>query len=439
MQRLKDILIGLLLVALLWVLNANAGNPAGPGTAPSSTSWYSIEDIYNRLNAGTAGSQSTFTEPSVAPGTGTMHTLNEVMDKAPAADNTNGAVPGHVLSGKTYWSLRTDGSGSSTWGVITSTLPTQTLTDSTTSIKAGFYNATTLESVDSDLVASNIKNGVDIFGVTGTVISATGTVTASYVLSGSTFSNATSAGLTGTMTNNGAVIYTPTSITQTVAAGYHNGEGKVKGDGDLAAANIKKDVEIFGVTGTFTTTIYRLGVPKTGYITDTVGVTGDDGELQKGVDLPSPRFTDNSDGTVTDNLTGLIWLTNANCSDTLGGVSGGLNSWADALTFANNLAHGDCGLSDNSSAGDWRLPNRFELKSLIHLGYFNPALSNTAGTAKWTEGNPFSGVQSSGYWSSSPLLSNGAHAWQVDLNSGEVRTNFKTANSNYVWPVRGGQ
>jgi hypothetical protein len=34
-----------------------------------------------------------------------------------------------------------------------------------------------------------------------------------------------------------------------------------------------------------------------------------------GVAWPNPRFTDNSDGTVTDNLTGLIWLKNANCTD----------------------------------------------------------------------------------------------------------------------------
>ena len=39
----------------------------------------------------------------------------------------------------------------------------------------------------------------------------------------------------------------------------------------------------------------------------------DDGAIRAGVPLPSPRFTDNSDGTVTDNLTGLIWLKNANC------------------------------------------------------------------------------------------------------------------------------
>jgi hypothetical protein len=41
--------------------------------------------------------------------------------------------------------------------------------------------------------------------------------------------------------------------------------------------------------------------------------TNDDGALQNGVTWPSPRFRDNCNGTVTDNLTGLIWLKNANC------------------------------------------------------------------------------------------------------------------------------
>ena len=43
--------------------------------------------------------------------------------------------------------------------------------------------------------------------------------------------------------------------------------------------------------------------------------TGDDGDLERGVEKPplKDRFTDNGDGTVTDNLTGLIWLKNADC------------------------------------------------------------------------------------------------------------------------------
>ena len=40
--------------------------------------------------------------------------------------------------------------------------------------------------------------------------------------------------------------------------------------------------------------------------------TGQDGEHPYGVSV-DPRFTNNNDGTITDNLTGLIWLQNASC------------------------------------------------------------------------------------------------------------------------------
>src|SRR5262249_50781841 len=39
----------------------------------------------------------------------------------------------------------------------------------------------------------------------------------------------------------------------------------------------------------------------------------DDGDVQAGVTQPTPRFNTNGDGTITDNLTGLMWLRNANC------------------------------------------------------------------------------------------------------------------------------
>src|SRR5262245_39263605 len=56
-------------------------------------------------------------------------------------------------------------------------------------------------------------------------------------------------------------------------------------------------------------------VPRTGQTTSYAA--GDDGALQKGVVLPTPRFTDNNNGTLTDNLTGLIWLKKANCAQFL--------------------------------------------------------------------------------------------------------------------------
>ena len=47
-------------------------------------------------------------------------------------------------------------------------------------------------------------------------------------------------------------------------------------------------------------------VPKSGQTTPYE--PGDDGYLQRGAAWPNPRFSDNNDGTVTDNLNGLIWL-----------------------------------------------------------------------------------------------------------------------------------
>jgi hypothetical protein len=158
--------------------------------------------------------------------------------------------------------------------------------------------------------------------------------------------------------------------------------------------------------------------------------TGQDGAVQAGVPLPSPRFTDNGNGTVTDNLTGLKWLQDANCFAT--------RTWAQALGDANGLASGACGLTDGSVAGAWRLPNVRELQSLIHYGFFDPALSNAAGTAKWTAGDAFSNVQSSGYWSSTTLEVGPDTAWFVDFFFGFVNFGSKTdGHFGFVLPVRG--
>ena len=441
MQRFSMILNAVLLVIFLWVWNASAGTPAGPDTEPASTEWYKIEDIYNRLSTGTAGSKSPFTEPSGAPDTGTMHTLNDVMAKAHAKDDTDGAKTTEVVSDKSFWGLT-----SGKWGQQTGTAQkgdNVTGEDGKLSmtIPDGFYSGSKSATVkDSDLTASNIKKGVEIFGVTGSVLEAKGNATAADVLKDKTFSNDTSIGVRGTMTDNGAVTITPNACQQKIPAGYHNGEGKVKGDSNLVASNIEKGVEIFGVTGTLPKEgEVKAWVPKTGQTTKYS--TGDDGDLKKGVKWPEPRFTDNCDGTVTDNLTGLIWLKNANCTETLGGVSfkEGKLDWNEGLTFANKLADGNCGLSDGSKAGDWRLPNRFELSSLLNLEYNKPALSNTAGTGEFAGGDPFGNVQPYFYWSSTTHSGYPTYGWIVYLGSGNVGSYNKAVYNFYVWPVRGGQ
>ena len=92
--------------------------------------------------------------------------------------------------------------------------------------------------------------------------------------------------------------------------------------------------------------------------------TGQDGDTQAGVAWPIPRFTDNGNGTVRDNLTGLIWIKDQRCPLLRPDVNG-LSTWQEALNAAKALASGNCGLTDGSVPGDWRLPNVKELQNLI--------------------------------------------------------------------------
>jgi len=167
--------------------------------------------------------------------------------------------------------------------------------------------------------------------------------------------------------------------------------------------------------------------------------TGQDGEWQAGVAAPSPRFAENGDGTVTDHLTGLIWLRTANCD--------GQKNWSEALSWANGLFDGcsdcggggnDCGLTDGSGPGDWRLPNLRELQSLVNFGYFNPALANTAGDGQWNEGDPFTDVASGNYATSSTYLDSPCWNFYVNFETGYGEANMSKTTPQHVWPVRDG-
>jgi len=96
------------------------------------------------------------------------------------------------------------------------------------------------------------------------------------VLAGKTFSNDEDTDLTGTMPNRGAVVITPGTSNQTIAAGYHNGSGYVKGDADLVPENIKEGVIIHNVIGTF---LPRVLIPST-----TIQLSADSTRISDGTD-----------------------------------------------------------------------------------------------------------------------------------------------------------
>jgi hypothetical protein len=147
--------------------------------------------------------------------------------------------------------------------------------------------------------------------------------------------------------------------------------------------------------------------------------TGQDGAVQAGAEWPSPRFTDNGDGTVTDELTGLVWLKDADFYGEL--------SWEQALAVVRHLDTGSAGLSDGSAAGDWRLPTIKELFSLIDYESSHPIVPPD---------NPFENVRSSIYWTSTSLASAPQLAWMTTLGIGPTVFDLKV-NGNRLWPVRG--
>ena len=173
-----------------------------------------------------------------------------------------------------------------------------------------------------------------------------------------------------------------------------------------------------------------VNLPKTGQTTcyDESGAvisctgTGQDGDKQAGVDWPSPRFQDNGDGTMTDQLTGLVWLKNANCA--------GAMDWYNAISYSNNLASGSCGLNDGSVSGDWRLPNYVELQSLLNAEASNPN--------NWLNNQGFTNA-SAYYWSSTTSAQDTSCAWVLLMTDPHYQVYIQktfTNNPIYVWPVR---
>jgi len=105
-------------------------------------------------------------------------------------------------------------------------------------------------------------------------------------------------------------------------------------------------------------------------------------------------YTDNKDGTVTDNVTGLMW-----------------QSPPAATTMSQSAALTYC--STQLKAGgysDWRLPTKIELASLVDTGR----------AAVPTINNIFSTTVADFYWTSTIYAQGPANAWYVNFSTGGV-------------------
>jgi hypothetical protein len=402
----------------------------------------------------------------------------------PGILSSGDAVAAEVLSGKTF----SNGSAAG----LTGTMPNNgavNITPSTSAqtIAAGYHNGSGSVAGDADLISTNIRFGANIFGVSGSVIQATGNAGLGDVLAGKTFSNIGGSGM-GTMPNNGAVTLTPTTSNQSIAAGYHNGAGVCEGDADLVSGNIKAGVDLFGVSGDpdvvdtssgdavasdialgkkawvdgAEVTGTKLPAPLLKTAQTTAYGTGSDGDLQKGL---ARSYTDNGDGTVTDEQTGLMWekkSDDGSIHDKDNYYTWGMSSPPYTMngtmvtTFLDQLNNrckndetiscsvdadcsvpgGPCGFAGYR---DWRMPNVIELQSIVSYEAFNPSVSSAfhTGCVPACTVTICSCTLSGHYWSSSTLTAGPGNAWAVIFNDGDV-VNLSKLFGTYVRAVRGG-
>jgi hypothetical protein len=136
-----------------------------------------------------------------------------------------------------------------------------------------------------------------------------------------------------------------------------------------------------------------------------------DARCVRGAPTGEDEFTDNNNGTVTDNVTGLMWQ-QTGPSSTM--------TWANALTYCNGL----------SLAGhaDWRLPNAKDLASIFDYNESAPSIDTTF----FPDGG---GID----WSSTTDSEIGNKAWAVDFYYNGISPFYSKTSANSVRCMRGGQ
>ena len=193
-------------------------------------------------------------------------------------------------------------------------------------------------------------------------------------------------------------------------------------DGDLAAC---------------TATLPPLRFPKTGQITcyNDAGSpvacagSGQDGQLQAG---STPSYTDNGNGTITDNVTKLMWeklSDDGSIHDkdsTYFGMSAGIAK-ANTLNGAAFAGH-----------TDWRLPNRRELASIVDLGRQNPSANPVfhTGCVGGCTILSCSCTKNTIYWTSSTYIGYSLASWKVIFQDGDIYAGNRAGESHAARVVR---
>jgi len=157
-----------------------------------------------------------------------------------------------------------------------------------------------------------------------------------------------------------------------------------------------------------------MPVPDTGQTRWYSTTFGDDGDYA----INPLSYTDNGDGTILDNVTGLTWQ---KCSL---GQSGTDCAIGTAATYSWASADAACGSLSLAGTG-WRLPTDFELMTIVDYGRSVPPI-NTAF---------FPNTIAASYWSSTDYAADTSTAWFVYFG-GTSMINDDKSIAHYVRCVR---
>jgi hypothetical protein len=139
-------------------------------------------------------------------------------------------------------------------------------------------------------------------------------------------------------------------------------------------------------------------LPDTGQFSTFTTTFGEDADYT----INPPSFADNGDGTVTDNITGLMWQK----------ADGGEMTWENASAYAQGLNLGGW--------NDWRLPTNHELFSVLnHSGNpaLDPAVFTMSNAEYWWTGDTMAG-DASRVWVANAGGGTGPHPKNETISAG---------------------